>query len=109
MDLKIFMPSKNSKGIPSNLVFRPKDLLLSISLAILTLVGFALCYIRYFHGGMTFEFCHYAEIASHILHGEGYTTRMYMPFDLAFLESKGIPVALLPSAFVVYRFPLFAY
>jgi hypothetical protein len=43
----------------------------------------------YFVGGQSFEFCHYAEMASRFLKGQGLTTRIFMPSELAYLKAAG--------------------
>ncbi len=85
------------------------DVLWCVLLSILTFSAFTLGYWIHFHGGLTYEFCHYAEIASNLLNGHGYTTRTFYPSELAFLEQSGINAAATATAPVAFRFPLFAF
>ncbi len=85
------------------------DMLIMCGLGALTLFLFALGYIFHFHGGFTYEFCHYAEIASNILSGVGYRTRIFFPAELAFLEHTQVPFSATITAPVAFRFPFFAF
>ena len=83
-----------------------RDLAIEGALFAGTLVLFILSYLIYFHGGESFEFCHYAEIASNLLAGRGYTTRFFYPSSLAYLHTAGKVVD--STGAVFERFPLFA-
>lgn len=69
-----------------------------------TLVLFALAYRLFFHGGLTYEFCQYAEIGSNLASGRGYATRSFYPSSLAYLERAGRSPE--PAGPVLERFPL---
>ncbi|PYQ11547.1 MAG: hypothetical protein DMH00_07925 [Acidobacteria bacterium] len=71
-----------------------------------TLVLFVLSYLLYFHGGESFEFCQYAEIASNILSGRGFSTRTFYPSGLAYLRAAGKVID--STGPVFERFPLYA-
>ncbi len=64
---------------------------------------------RHFEGGITWEFCHYAEIGRNIAKGRGLMTRLVTPYDLAYLDSRGLPFDAAHPAPVADRFPLQAY
>jgi len=68
---------------------------------------FTLSYRTYFYGGQSFEFCHYAEIASNILQGRGFSTASYDPAGLAFLDHVG--AAMGQTGPLAWRYILFAY
>lgn len=62
---------------------------------------------RNFEGGLTYEFCHYAEIARNVRAGEGLSTRMIYPAVLALFDERGIPFGEYNP--VLDRFPLHAW
>lgn len=64
-------------------------------------------FLRHFEGGLSHEFCNYAEIGRNIISGRGLTTGMVYPFTLAVLDARGVPFE--GSAPVLDRFPLHAY
>jgi|GEM_PF-1920408 len=86
-----------------------KDAAAGAGLLAVTLAGFLLSYHAHFRGGWTFEFCHYAEIASNILGGKGLATNTFWPCELATLERADPAIALPDAGPVVARFPLYAY
>src|SRR5581483_4921407 len=90
-------------------VSRIADPAIYVFLSAITLLMFTLGFFLHFHGGATYEFCHYAEIASNLLNGQGYSTRTFYPSELAFLEQTGVNAAALHAAPVAFRFPLFAF
>ena len=71
-----------------------------------TVILFIVAYGRYFVGGQSFEFCHYAEIASNLLAGHGFSTRVFYPSSLAYLHEARVAVH--ETGPVFERFPLFA-
>ncbi|MBI5244959.1 MAG: glycosyltransferase family 39 protein [Elusimicrobia bacterium] len=84
-----------------------RDRLAGAGLFLGTLLLFVFSYRAYFSGGWTFEFCHYADIASNILSGRGFSTSTFWPCELAVLERAGAAVK--ETGPVVSRSPLFAY
>lgn len=61
---------------------------------------------RHFEGGVTWEFCHYAEIGRNLAEGRGYGTAMVPPYVLAWLDARGVPFDERTLAPVLDRFPL---
>jgi 4-amino-4-deoxy-L-arabinose transferase-like glycosyltransferase len=61
---------------------------------------------RFSEGGVTFEFCQYAEIGRNLLEGRGYRTAEVSPYVLAYLDERGIPFDAAHPAPVLDRFPL---
>ena len=57
-----------------------------------------------FLGGETYEFCQYAEIASNLLDGKGFTTATFYPCTLAVFAARGAGIG--ETGPVVDRFPL---
>src|SRR5438128_636449 len=62
---------------------------------------------RHFEGGLSHEFCNYAEIGRNLLEGKGLRTRMVYPYTLALLDQRGVPYD--GFAPVLDRFPLQAW
>lgn len=60
-----------------------------------------------FEGGLSHEFCHYAEIAKNIKAGKGFKTKMAYPSTLAIFESNKISFK--EYVPVIDRFPLHAF
>ncbi|MCG2725186.1 MAG: glycosyltransferase family 39 protein [Elusimicrobia bacterium] len=60
-----------------------------------------------FEGGLSHEFCHYAEIARNIKAGKGFKTKMAYPSTLAIFKSNKISFE--EYAPVIDRFPLHAF
>jgi 4-amino-4-deoxy-L-arabinose transferase-like glycosyltransferase len=58
----------------------------------------------YFSGGITFEFCHYAEIARNVIEGRGFWTATWYPSYQAQFDAANIPIDGLAP--VLDRFPL---
>jgi len=65
-------------------------LLISAGIFAFVLGLFLLSFKTYFHGGESFEFCHYAEIADNILHGRGLSTVVHFPIFLAYFAHLGV-------------------
>lgn len=63
-------------------------------------------FLRHFEGGLSHEFCNYAEIGRNLASGKGLVTGMVYPFTLALLDARGIPFE--GAAPVLDRFPLHA-
>ena len=62
---------------------------------------------RNFEGGLSHEFCQYAEIARNIRAGEGLRSRMVYPAALAALDARGVPGG--DAWPLLERFPLHAW
>ncbi len=73
-------------------------------LFLLSLTVSLCCYRVFFTGGVTFEFCHYAEIARNLLTGHGFATATWYPMYQAQFDAVGRSVADLAP--VLDRFPL---
>lgn len=84
--------------------------------ALLTLLFFLLScsvslvsFSRNFEGGITHEFCQYAEIGRNILEGKGFVSGMVTATYLAYLDKRGIPFDGQRLSPVLDRFPVHAY
>lgn len=84
-----------------------KNIVLSCFLFILTASACLFCYRNFFWGGQSYEFCHYGEIARNIVEGRGFSTSMFYPSTLAYLDSAKIKSD--PYGPAADRFPLQAY
>ncbi|MBI4425361.1 MAG: hypothetical protein HY554_16650 [Elusimicrobia bacterium] len=79
-------------------------LLLPAAAFLLSLGVSAWSFARHFEGGLTHEFCNYAEIGRNLNEGLGLRTRLIYPYTLAVLDRRGIPFNGLAP--VLDRFPL---
>jgi hypothetical protein len=94
-------------GVPLDKQFRSlRSPIIPLALFAGTILLFVLSFRAYFHGGESFEFCHYAEIASNILDGRGFATRFFYPSSLAYLREAGKVID--PLGPVFERFPLYS-
>ncbi len=78
----------------------------SLVFSISALVSFIVEY-KNFEGGLTYEFCHYNEIARNINDGKGFKTTIFFPSTLALLKERNINFQ--EFAPVIDRFPIHAY
>jgi len=95
----------NISSFPNN--GRIQDFIAGVALSAFALIFFFLSFRTYFHGGESYEFCHYAEIASNILNHEGFCTRTYYPTTLAYFKKMNVLAS--QRGPVVDRFAFFAY
>ncbi|MBI3549108.1 MAG: hypothetical protein HY078_08730 [Elusimicrobia bacterium] len=85
---------------------RANVFLLAAGIGLLSLVVSFVSISRHFEGGVTWEFCQYAEIGRNLLQGKGYRTAAVTPYALAYMDEKGIPFDARHPAPVLDRFML---
>ncbi|MFH1282252.1 MAG: glycosyltransferase family 39 protein [bacterium] len=95
------MENANSYRLPIK-----KIILKSLGIFCFVLCLFLISFYTYFKGGESFEFCHYAEIATNILSGHGFSSKVHYPYSLAYVSSLGLKNK---SGLVIDRFMLFSY
>lgn len=80
--------------------------LVALVLVVVSFSVSAYSFSRYFEGGISHEFCQYAEIARNVLEGRGFHTATVWTSTLAWMDSRGIPFSQEHLAPVMARFPL---